>query len=135
MTQDTRLKQLLALLLALLLAVAATVVTAVDALLGRPADPVEGAAAIDDHCLAKHASQPRASTKQRQQRLQRLQSADEQVPKGPRSFYKPGEAAMVRWDANDRLDLPEPASDGVVELKKKKWNKDSEGAWRKDLGA
>ena len=36
-----------------------------------------------------------------------------QVPKGPRSFYKDGEAASVRWDANDRVSLAEPESDGL----------------------
>ena len=58
-----------------------------------------------------------------------------QVPKGPRSFYKDGEAASVRWDANDRVKPAEPESDGIIELKKNKFNADCDGAWRLDLDA
>ena len=55
------------------------------------------------------------------------------VPKGPKSFYKPGEAVWVRWDANDRVEPAEPESDGPLEIKPSLWNGTKEGAWRLDL--
>jgi len=60
--------------------------------------------------------------------------AVENVAKGPRSVYKDGEAAWVRWDANDRVTPAEKESEGAFKLLKTRWNKpDGEGAWRLDF--
>jgi len=39
--------------------------------------------------------------------------ATEKVPKGPRSIYKEGEAVLVRWDADDRVEPPEVETESV----------------------
>ena len=59
----------------------------------------------------------------------------EGVRKGPRSVYAPGEAALVLWDANDRVEPAEEPTEGAVELKPSLFNKEKEGAWRLDFDA
>ena len=49
-----------------------------------------------------------------------------------RACYKAGEAAEVYWDAIPDANMK--AGLGIVPLNPKKWNKDCEEAWRKDLG-
>ena len=39
----------------------------------------------------------------------------------------------VRWDANDRVEPPEPSETEGCKLLPFKWNKDDVGAWRMDL--
>jgi hypothetical protein len=57
-----------------------------------------------------------------------------QVPKGPRSFYKDGDAALVWFDEVTSIEPPEPAHERAVELKRTKFNAEAgEGAWRLDL--
>ena len=50
--------------------------------------------------------------------------------KGPRSVYKPGEAALVRWDANDRVSPAELESESAFLSKPRLWNQNVEGGWR-----
>ena len=53
-------------------------------------------------------------------------------PNGCTRCYNENEAAEINWDA-----MPESkpkACTGIVELSEKKWNKDCDGAWRRDLG-
>jgi hypothetical protein len=59
--------------------------------------------------------------------------ATNDVQKGPRSVYKPGEAVQVRWDANDRVEPAEEESESAFELKPSRWNQNVKGAWRLDL--
>ncbi len=42
--------------------------------------------------------------------------------------------AEILWDAVTEVKPKIPACTGIQELKKRMWNKDCEGAWRKDLG-
>ena len=49
-----------------------------------------------------------------------------------RACYKSGEAVEVNWDAIPDADMV--ACVGIVALNPRKWNKDVEEAWRKDLG-
>ena len=46
--------------------------------------------------------------------------------------YKEYEAAEFFWDAVEECSMP--ACRGIQELTENKWNKNCEGAWRKDLG-
>jgi hypothetical protein len=46
--------------------------------------------------------------------------------------YKENEVARIKWDAVEELGLP--TCEGVQELPPNKWNRNCEGAWRKELG-
>ena len=48
--------------------------------------------------------------------------------------YKENEAADILWDPILEVEPTIPACRGIVELPERKWNKDCEGAWRKDIG-
>ena len=49
-----------------------------------------------------------------------------------RTCYKAGEAAEVYWEAVPDANLK--AGLDIVPLNPRKWNKDCEEAWQKDLG-
>ena len=49
-----------------------------------------------------------------------------------RACYKAGESVEVNWDAIPDADVV--ACVGIVALNPRKWNKEVEEAWRKDLG-
>ena len=51
----------------------------------------------------------------------------------PYKDFPKGRSALVMWDANDRLDIPEPVVTLAVKLLPSLWNKDGLGAWRFDL--
>ena len=54
------------------------------------------------------------------------------IPNARTRCYKENEAAIIDWDEVKEVNIA--ASRGLVELPENKWNKDCEGAWRKDLG-
>ena len=70
-----------------------------------------------------------------------LVSDGRNIAKGPRSFYKEGEAVMMRWDAApDRKSMAypqgEPVSESAARLLKSMWNPrgvQRDGGWRFDL--
>ena len=47
-------------------------------------------------------------------------------------YFKEGEAVLVKWKRIKEAGIK--ASESIVELKERLWNKDIEGAWRKDHG-
>ena len=47
-------------------------------------------------------------------------------------YFKEGEAVLVRWKRIKEAGIK--ASESIVELKERLWNKEIEGAWRRDLG-
>ena len=51
----------------------------------------------------------------------------------PYATFPKGKSATVRWDANDRLDPPEPVSVLGAKLLPSLWNNDKLGSWRLDL--
>ena len=61
--------------------------------------------------------------------------AGEVVGVDPRPYkdFPKGKSALVKWDANDRLEPPEPSVTLATKLLPTLWNKDGLGAWRKDL--
>ena len=55
-------------------------------------------------------------------------------PGAQTACYKPGEAVVIRWDANEERN--EASNESAQRLLKSKWNprgKHSEGSWRLDV--
>eukprot|EP00966_Prymnesium_polylepis_P113976 2634354-Prymnesium_polylepis.1 len=61
--------------------------------------------------------------------------AGEVVGVDPRPYkdFPKGKSALVKWDANTRVEPPEPTHTQAVKLLPSLWNKDGLGAWRLDL--
>lgn len=59
----------------------------------------------------------------------------EVVDVDPRPYkdFPKGKSATIRWDANDRVEPPEPVVTLATKLLPSLWNKDGLGAWRIDL--
>ena len=51
----------------------------------------------------------------------------------PYKDFPKRKSALIKWDANDRLDIPEPVLTLPIKLLPSLWNKDGLGAWRFDL--
>ena len=51
----------------------------------------------------------------------------------PHKDFPKGKSALVKWDANSRVEPPEHVSTSGTKLLPSLWNKDSLGAWRIDL--
>ena len=61
--------------------------------------------------------------------------AGEVIDLDPRPYttFPKGKSATIRWDANAKVEPPEPVHTRATKLLPSLWNKDGVGAWRMDL--